>query len=181
METSPTATDTTGVWHASDSLTTTGAPSHIDVMTATSAAFIASATCLRDKPSRLAATTPGSLRRSRSIIASKTSTRLFVTFERSLRAPGNSTQGPTDGHPRARLASVRSSGANKSRSTAHGITGASRTPKFAAIIGATAIGCVRLATSRDTLRCHGTEASLPWNVVTTGVASCRDAIAPESP
>ena len=68
-----------------------------------------------------------------------------------------------------------------SRSTAHGITGASRTPKFAAIIGATAIGWVRLATSRDTLRCHGTQASLPWNVVTTGVASWRDAIAPESP
>ena len=58
-ETSPTATDTTGVWHASASFTTTGAPSHIDVSTATSAAFIASATSLRDRPSRLAANAHG--------------------------------------------------------------------------------------------------------------------------
>jgi len=88
-------------------------------------AFIASATSLRGKPSRLAANTPGALRRSRSIIASKTSTRLFVTFARSLRAAGNSTQGPPAGQPRARRASARSTGANTSRSTAHGMTGAS--------------------------------------------------------
>ena len=82
-------------------------------------------------------------------------------------------QRPSVGHPSARRASVRSTGTNWSRSTAHGMTGASRTPRLSAITGATAMaGCgarragTRRAATVSMRRCHGTS-SRPVS------ASCR--------
>ena len=106
---------------------------------------------------------------------------LLATLVVVPRAAGRRMHGPACGQPSARRASSRSTGGNRSRSTAQGITGAPRAPRLSAMTGATAIGWVRRATSRDTRRCHGTHASLPWNVVTTGAGAESAATAPDRP
>ncbi len=179
--TSPTATETTGVAHASASLTTTGAPSR--------------AMSARRRPRRPSPGRPRRARARRDWRRRRSGTdrrrrrdRRVEDVDSLVRRLGTVAAGGGEeharavrGHPSARRASPASTGANRSRSTAHGITGASRSPRVAATTGATAIGCVRRATSHDTRRCHGTHASLPWNVVTAGALSWSAATAPVRP
>ena len=182
--TSPTATETTGVWQASASFTTTGAPSHSDVITATSAAFIASATRSRDRPSRLAANDAGDARGA----AARPSRRrrrpaCCTTFERSPRAAGKRTQGPACGQPSARRASARSTGREQVEvDGARDHRSVARRRRLAAITGRDRD---RLRTPRDEpatpaaatapmRRCRGTSSP-------PACASCEAATAPDRP
>ena len=87
-DTSPTATETTGVSHASASFTTTGAPSRTDVITDHVGGVHRQRHLVARQAVEARGEDAGDARRSRSTIASKTSTRLLATFERSPRAAG---------------------------------------------------------------------------------------------